>query len=59
MKVSSLLVLAAACSSVARAKQAFEEEPRYREVNPGQDVIMTCRLEGLNALLKSLIVPMT
>ncbi len=25
------------------ARQSFEEEPSYREVNPGEDATLTCR----------------
>jgi hypothetical protein len=30
--------------SGARGQQVFDEQPRFTEVNPGSDVILTCRI---------------
>ena len=28
----------------ASARQSFDEHPRYSEVNPGEDLVLTCRI---------------
>ena len=46
--VSSLLSLALllSCSLSVLARQEWEEEPGYREVNPQGDVVMVCRVRN-------------
>ena len=42
--VFALALIFAAASPVSCAKQAFDVQPRYQEVNPGEDVVLECRV---------------
>ncbi len=42
-RLNMLVTLLFLFPATIKGRQAFEEEPLYREVNPGEDVIMNCR----------------
>ncbi len=48
ISVALLLLIPA----LASARQAFETEPAYQEVNPGENVVLACR----NSIVSELVV---
>ena len=39
-----LLLLLSSLVQLIHCKQGFSEQPSYREVNPGEDAYLTCRI---------------